>query len=52
MLSVDVGVQDAWESAHIYFEVTILRCDARAYIIPLLVLLYILECILASIHKG
>jgi hypothetical protein len=28
MLSVNEGVQDAWESAYINFEVTMLRCDA------------------------
>ena len=52
MPSVGEGVQDAWESAHIHFEVTILGCDARACIINLLVLLYTPERILASIHKG
>ena len=30
MLSVGEGIQDAWESVHIHFEVTILRCDARS----------------------
>ena len=51
ILSVGEGIQDAWESAHVYFEVTILRCDACTCIIHLLVLLYILERILAFIHK-
>ena len=51
MLSVGEGVQDAWESAHIHFEVTILRCDACACIIDLLALLYTVECIEVTILR-
>jgi hypothetical protein len=39
------------ESAHVHFKVTKIRFNAYACIIHLLVLLYTLECMLASVHK-
>ena len=46
-----MGVQDVWGSAHVHFKVTKIRFNAYACIIHLLVLLYTLECMLASVHK-
>jgi len=45
MLGAGQGVQDAIESVHINFKVTIIKYDAHAHIIHLLVLVYMLECV-------